>query len=145
MNTLDKLVHEYCCSRQTNTCRWPNEIFFNMVDIGAYNALVIFTKKNGNVGVATRSKRLYLELSKALCRPNIQRHLQTPQLPVKLRNLILNVLDQLSDSPTLAAPAQVEEVQSQGRCVLCPQRKLVHRQCTNCRPFISPNHAFYSV
>ena len=32
VDTLDKLVHEYSCSRRTN--RWPNKIFYSMLDIG---------------------------------------------------------------------------------------------------------------
>ena len=125
------IVHEYTCSRQTN--RWPNKIFFNMLDIGAYNAFVIFTKKNDNMVQTTRSRRrLYIEeLSKALCRPNIQRRLQTPQLSVKLRGLIENILDQPSDSRTPVTRDSVGDSPSQGRCVLCPRRKLARRRCTD--------------
>ena len=112
------------------------DIFQHALDIGAYNAFVIFTKKN-DMAQSTRSRRcLYIEeLSKALCRPNIQRRLQTPQLSVKLRSLIEKMLDQPSDSLTPAAQEPVGEAPSQRRCVLCLRRMLVRRRC---HEFICP-------
>ena len=40
VDTLDQCVHVYSCSRKSN--RWPTKLAFNMVDVMAYNAHVIF-------------------------------------------------------------------------------------------------------
>ena len=142
VDTLDKLVHEYSCSRQTN--RWPNKIFFDMLDVGAYNAFVIFMKLQGGMATSARSsRRLHLkEVTQSMCKPHILHRLQAPQLSLKLRGLLVNVLGETSDLPEQHIP-QVDHGQSQGRCALCPRRKLVRRRCIECHRFICPDHASY--
>lgn len=78
VDRLDKLIEEYSWSQQTN--RMLNKVFFNMVDMGAYNAFIIFTSENGKASPATRSRRRLCleELSEGLCLLKIQHRLQTP-------------------------------------------------------------------
>lgn len=44
VDTLDQLIRCYSCKRASK--RWPMAIFFNMIDIVAYNAFILFTQKN---------------------------------------------------------------------------------------------------
>ena len=44
VDTVDQVVHGYSCSRQTR--RWPTKLWFNMIDLAAWNAFVIWTSHN---------------------------------------------------------------------------------------------------
>ena len=44
VDTLDQCVHAYSCSRTSN--RWPNKVFFNILDVNTLNACRIFTQNN---------------------------------------------------------------------------------------------------
>ncbi|CAJ1076398.1 piggyBac transposable element-derived protein 4-like [Xyrichtys novacula] len=41
VDTPDQLIHNFSCQRRSR--RWPRTLFFNMLDISAYNAYIIFT------------------------------------------------------------------------------------------------------
>ena len=79
MDNLDKLVTGYSCKRRT--LRWPFVIFFNILDISAYNAFVIWMALNPdwNRGMLQRRQLFLEELGKALVIPQIQRrqHIRT--------------------------------------------------------------------
>ena len=76
---MDKLVSTYSCKRRT--LRWPLVIFFNMLDISAYNAFVIWMALNPEWNRRKlQRRRLFLEeLGKALMRPQIQRRQHAPR------------------------------------------------------------------
>ena len=40
VDSLDQLVHTYMCKRQSK--RWPMTLFFNMLDVGAVAALIVW-------------------------------------------------------------------------------------------------------
>lgn len=66
VDTLDQLVNTYTCKRKTN--RWPMIVFYNMIDIFAYNAFVLWTSINPDWnGNKFTKRRLFLEeLGKSL-------------------------------------------------------------------------------
>ena len=41
VDTLDQLVTTYTCKRKTK--RWPMIVFYNILEISAYNALILWT------------------------------------------------------------------------------------------------------
>ena len=82
VDNLDKLVTAYSCKRKT--LRWPLVIFFDMLDISAYNAFVIWRAQSPewNRG-KLQKRRLFLEeLGKKLVRPHIARRRNLPRTPV---------------------------------------------------------------
>ncbi|XP_060780363.1 piggyBac transposable element-derived protein 4-like [Neoarius graeffei] len=82
VDNLDKLVTTYSCKRRT--LRWPLVLFFDMLDISAYNAFVIWMSlhPHWNEGMLQK-RRLYLEeLGKMLVRPQIGRRQHLPRTPV---------------------------------------------------------------
>lgn len=81
VDNLDKLVTGYSCKRRT--LRWPLVIFFNILDISAYNAFVIWMALNPdwNRGKLQRRRLFLEELGKALVRPQIQRRQHIPRTP----------------------------------------------------------------
>ena len=44
VDTMDQLVH--CYSTKQMTCQWPMAIFYNMVDVSAPNALMVYLSLN---------------------------------------------------------------------------------------------------
>ena len=59
VDILDKLVCTYSCKRAT--ARWTMAFFFNLVDIVAYNALVLWITMNPNWHLGkSHARRLFL-------------------------------------------------------------------------------------
>ncbi|XP_056290507.1 uncharacterized protein LOC130206515 [Pseudoliparis swirei] len=79
VDNLDKLVSAYSCKRRT--LRWPLVIFFDMLDISAYNAFVIWMALNPewNRGKLQRRRLFLEELGKALVKPQILRRQHVPR------------------------------------------------------------------
>ena len=44
VDTLDQCLHAYSCPIKTNS--WSNKLLFNLLDIGAINAFVVFRHNN---------------------------------------------------------------------------------------------------
>ncbi|XP_070300249.1 piggyBac transposable element-derived protein 4-like [Salvelinus sp. IW2-2015] len=84
VDNLDKLVTGDCCKRRT--LRWPLVIFFNILDISAYNTFVIWMALNPdwNRGKLQRRRLFLEELGKALVRPEIQRKQHIPRSPASV-------------------------------------------------------------
>ncbi|CAJ1061480.1 piggyBac transposable element-derived protein 4-like [Xyrichtys novacula] len=81
VDTLDQLVHNFSCQRRSR--RWPLTLFFNMLDISANNAYIIFTHvdPSWNEGKRVR-RRLFLQaLATALTSPVIMRRQTLPRIP----------------------------------------------------------------
>lgn len=81
VDNLDKVTGTYSTKRMT--ARWPLVIFYNMIDISAYNAFVIFTEIfPGWNSSKLYKRRLFLEeLGKALVVPHIERRKHMPRTP----------------------------------------------------------------
>lgn len=81
VDSMDKLVTAYSCKRRT--LRWPLVIFFDMLDISAYNAFVIWmaVNKDWNRGKLQRRRLFLEELGKALVRPKTLRRQCVPRTP----------------------------------------------------------------
>ncbi|KAL1232358.1 PiggyBac transposable element-derived protein [Trichinella spiralis] len=79
VDNLDKMTSTYSCQRMS--ARWPLVIFYNIIDVSAYNAYVLWTEKHSawNVG-RLRKRRLFLEeLGKALVQPEMMRRKTLPR------------------------------------------------------------------
>lgn len=75
----DKVTATYSCRRMT-AC-WPLVIFFNITDVSAYNAFVIWSEinKDWNSGKFSR-RRIFLEqLGYAVVKPHIERRRRLPR------------------------------------------------------------------
>ncbi|XP_036006053.1 piggyBac transposable element-derived protein 4-like [Fundulus heteroclitus] len=81
VDNLDKVTRSYSTERMT--ARWPLVIFYNMIDVSAYNAFIIWTEIFPDWNVSKLYKRrIFLEdLGKALVTPHIQRRQHLPRTP----------------------------------------------------------------
>lgn len=84
VENLDKLLSCYSCQRRT--LRWPLVIFFDILDVSAFNAFVIWVAVNPEWKQNKLQRRRFFleELGKALVTPHIQRRQHVPKTPVSL-------------------------------------------------------------
>ncbi|XP_027874871.1 piggyBac transposable element-derived protein 4-like [Xiphophorus couchianus] len=81
VDNLDKVTGSYSTKRMT--ARWPLVIFYNIIDVSAYNAFVIWTEifPEWNVSKLYKRRIFLEELGKALVVPHIQRRHHMPRTP----------------------------------------------------------------
>eukprot|EP00066_Takifugu_rubripes_P029496 XP_011618762.1 PREDICTED: piggyBac transposable element-derived protein 4-like [Takifugu rubripes] len=111
VDNMDKLVTAYSC--KWRTLRWPLVIFFDMLDISAYNAFVIWMASNPEwKRVKLQKRRLFLvDLGKALVRPQIERRKHIPRTPASaamVRRIQKENAGVLSTKPTESQSAEPE-------------------------------------
>lgn len=122
VDTLDQLVRTYNCIRKTN--RWPIVLFMNLLNISAYNALVLYLhihpdyeRRSGKI-----RKRFLLELARSLI--GIE--------PAEQQNRPRN-------------PQPQQAANRQRRCSFCPRgldRKTT-RSCHDCNRPVCAAHVVY--
>ncbi|KAJ4427801.1 hypothetical protein ANN_25454 [Periplaneta americana] len=86
VDTLDQVTYTYTCKRKTN--RWPVIFFYNILDVSAYNAYVLWTSidPNRNANKLTRRKLFSEELEKSLTKEHIssRKHFSRTEEAIKL-------------------------------------------------------------
>jgi hypothetical protein len=133
VDVLDKLVRTYSCKRSTR--RWTVSLFFNLIDIAALNALVLWITANPDWNSSkSHRRRLFLrELGMQLVDAHVRDRLSRPQAK---RRQIQNSAQQsgfivVDDHPRVA---EISESKRLRRCVSCPRKKeqKTTRQCALC-------------
>ena len=136
VDVIDQCVHNYTCSRQTR--RWPNKIFFNIIDIAALNSFLIWKLEHPEWNSRKNFKRrLYLiELSKDLMQPQMLARSQYKGLHTRVRSVMITCgLPQQNQAQMCSAAAV-----SVGRCHLCLARRQTRGKCGNCNNFVCVDH-----
>ena len=83
VDTMDQMVSRYTCHRRTQ--RWPLAMFFNIFDVGALAAYLIYYENNNMLKKKTNQRRIFLhQLSEELAKP-LRIVLQTSKLCVIIR------------------------------------------------------------
>ncbi|KRZ81405.1 PiggyBac transposable element-derived protein 4, partial [Trichinella sp. T8] len=79
VDNLDKMTSTYSC--QGMTVRWPLVIFYNIIDVYAYNAYVLWTEKHPawNVGRLHKRRLFVEELGKTLVQPEMMMRKTLPR------------------------------------------------------------------
>ena len=135
VDTLDQCVHQYSCSRQTRW--WTVRMFFNLLDIAAWNAFLCWKLSNPTWNATKNFKRRLfpIELGQALVRPHMARQWESNiRLSVRNRIKAVGLIDTTpvrGNVPEEAATAGVR-----GRCYLCEVRRLSRTRCSNCKNFV---------
>ena len=56
VNILEKMIRTYTCTRMTR--RWPVSLFYNMIDVSAVNAYIVWQQLHGkNYWIFSKKKR----------------------------------------------------------------------------------------
>ena len=145
VDNLGKLVREYSCGRKTR--RWPLALFYQLLDIAAYNAFVIYMTKFPNYcSNMPNRRRLFLEdLGLALIEPELRARAASSftGLHRSLQRCITDVLRYLDSDIQTQHRQIVPGQRKRGRCVICPRTEdRKHRNtCATCGSFVCNLHA----
>lgn len=140
VDTLDKLASNYSCRRKTN--RWPIIVFYNILDISAINAFVLFLKINPTYKMnLLHKRRLFIEkLGLTLVTQHIEGRKHLPRAKAA-RELAMSI--QISEqTESLPEPSgNVATTGKRGRCHLCTRTDNKSSvKCFKCEQFTCKKH-----
>ncbi|XP_014853421.1 PREDICTED: piggyBac transposable element-derived protein 3-like [Poecilia mexicana] len=139
VDNLDKVTATYSCQRKST--RWPLVVFYNIVDVSAYNAYVLWIEINQHWNASKLyRRRIFLEeLGKALVTPKIQNQARPARSPAAAA-VIANVQVRASDQPTMDPLDKCAKKRK--RCQICPSRddSKTSTSCVRCKKFICRKH-----
>lgn len=143
VDTLDQLVSTYTSKRKTN--RWPMIIFYNMLDISAYNAFVLWTSINPdwNKNKLTKRRLFLEELGKSLVAPLITSRRSMPKTEEALK--MVKKYQGISQSQTPSSSVSSVAVVKRARCKFCSSKNdnKTNIVCGKCSKHICKEHATY--
>lgn len=132
VDTTDKLAATYSCKRGTR--RWPVCLFYNMIDLAAINAFVLFMHVNSSYHQKKLFKRrIFLkELGKMLTEPHRNARMKK-NIPITIKKKLLVVAG--DSSKNISSPKR-------GRCKECgPKRdRKTLTRCAVCQGFLCQEH-----
>ncbi|XP_056108635.1 piggyBac transposable element-derived protein 4-like [Rhinichthys klamathensis goyatoka] len=138
VDNLDKVTGTYSCKRKT--LRWPMVLFFNILDVSAYNAFVAWMEVNpGWKEGKTFRRRLFLEeLGKSMVTPLIQRRQNIPRA-LPSATLVRDI-----QTPEPGPSVGTGRGEKRKRCTLCaPKDVKTGTVCFKCRAHICKAHTLY--
>ncbi|XP_067253523.1 piggyBac transposable element-derived protein 4-like [Chanodichthys erythropterus] len=148
VDLLDKVVATYTCQRMTR--HWPMVIFFNMLDVSAYNSFVLWMEINPTWQKTKQYKRrLFLEeLGEALVTPYMKRRQHLPRTQSS-QNMVKEahyskVMEDYERSPRKKALlSPVSTPFKRKRCQVCESKnaRKTTMTCNKCNLYICGPHA----
>lgn len=130
VDVVDELISQYTVSR--NSCRWPLTVFYCLLNIAGINSQIIYTANTEN----KIERRIFLrELALELMKPQAETRLSIPNLPLKLRDSIKQLVGVEEKIPEA-------RVRVTGMCSLCPRRKnrKTKKTCCKCSAYLCNEH-----
>lgn len=140
VDALDKKCACYKVGRRTR--RWPQAIWFRIMDVAGVNSNVIFNCVAGNQTMARRN--FLTMLGRQLIQEHLERRVQEKRLPRELRSLIYRIGNIDETEPMVAQ--QPVQGRKRGRCHLCPySQKKESVVCNLCHHYICKNHKHIKI
>ncbi|XP_060754181.1 uncharacterized protein LOC132864778 [Neoarius graeffei] len=140
VDNLDKVTDAYSTKRMT--ARWPLVIFYNIIDVSAYNAFVIWSEicPEWNAGKLFKRRMFLEELGKALVVPHIEQRKSMPRTPTAAATV-----REIQDSASTSTPVREVSAGSKRkrkRCQICKPAVDVKTSstCVKCGKFICTKH-----
>jgi hypothetical protein len=139
VDRMDQMVQTYSCKRKTK--RWPMTFFFNIIDIGALAAFLVWTSKNPEWNNRKQHRRrvFLLQLGHDLVESHLNQRRQQPQAIQRDVRLAMQAIGQ---TVTISKADNISTTGGKKRCQLCPRerdRKVI-THCTNCNVACCPDH-----
>lgn len=152
VDLMDKMVGAFTIKRKT--LRWPVSMFYNIIDLAALAAYIIYKGNNPILGKKTDSRRTFLKtLGRELAMPAILTRSATPTV---YRNFSTKVaiecmLGKPVEMPVVLSLSAGKEIvrDSTGRlpilgvcykCLVTKNRRKTRKNCTQCRRPICAEH-----
>lgn len=158
VDTMDKMLGTYSVKRKTN--RWPQSFFFNILDVAALAAYIIYCDHNPSQNFAIRDSRrriLITQMGQDMCYPTIQNRAAKP---LSIRNFsIKNAIECIMGMPiseineqnpndSLVA-VEGEDINGRqrhkGNCHICKSesqsRRSSRRACVKCKKAVCKEHS----
>lgn len=141
IDTFDKLLRHYTCKRATR--RWPMVVFYNMIDVAALAAYVIYRLKNPHWNSKKNEKRRYFlkQLGMSLCHDYIQEHIANGNIQ-SARRRSLEQLQILYPEVARGIRRVDDRTTGRGRCTFCDRGvdRKVSKRCDDCQRFFCDEH-----
>ncbi|KAG8004740.1 hypothetical protein GBF38_016615 [Nibea albiflora] len=141
VDNLDKVISTYNCRRRT--LRWPLILFFNCIDVSAFNAFVLFTAvdPSWNQHKAFRRRLFLEELGKAMVSPEIMQRKRLPHAEAAAAIVVdLQTTTGLTETSNTAT-ATASSTRKRSRCWMCAGlKKKSASTCTKCNKCICRDH-----
>ncbi|KAM9323738.1 piggyBac transposable element-derived protein 4-like [Gastrophryne carolinensis] len=159
VDNLDKLTATYTCQRMTR--RWPMVVFYNILDVSAYNGFVLWTHIHQGWNSKKKNKRrMFLEeLGRSLVKAHIDQRERVPRDPAAAA-FVQQLQSSTSASPTPTATQRASSPASSStstttattpvrppdskrkRCQVCPSNKdrKTNTSCFTCKKYLCKEH-----
>ncbi|XP_049320225.1 piggyBac transposable element-derived protein 4-like [Astyanax mexicanus] len=141
VDNLDKVVSTYSCRRRTS--RWPLVLFFNCIDISAFNAFVLFTAVVPSWNQQrTYRRRLFLEeLGKSMVSSEIVRRRHPPRTAAAAAMVVDLQAPVAAHTETTDTAIGTTATRKRGVCWLCTGlKKRSSTTCIKCNRCICREH-----
>ncbi|CAL1687546.1 unnamed protein product [Lasius platythorax] len=154
VDVMDKMLGTYTTRRQTK--RWPLAFFYNIIDITALAAYLIYFMNNDMLHKRTNERRSFLrQLGEELCLPAIEdratnalysRHINIKTaIECMLKKSFFGAVN-ADDDVRLSARDHTGRTPVQGSCYICyaaphKRRRKTRKGCHNCSRPICNEHA----
>ncbi|KAG8004736.1 hypothetical protein GBF38_016611 [Nibea albiflora] len=136
-----QVISTYNCRRRT--LRWPLILFFNCIDVSAFNAFVLFTAvdPSWNQHKAFRRRLFLEELGKAMVSPEIMQRKRLPHAEAAAAIVVdLQTTTGLTETSNTAT-ATASSTRKRSRCWMCAGlKKKSASTCTKCNKCICRDH-----
>lgn len=151
VDKMDQLFSEYPTQRQTK--RWPLSLFFNMLDITALAAYIVYGMNNPMLPAKSNKRKQFLRsLAEALCMPIIEERALNRQVTrnfstkIAIESYFNRPLESmLNTEPSTSAAARTPKPIS-GSCYLCyaqetKRRRKTRKVCGKCKKPMCLEHS----
>uniref|UniRef100_A0A3P8SVH4 PiggyBac transposable element-derived protein domain-containing protein n=1 Tax=Amphiprion percula TaxID=161767 RepID=A0A3P8SVH4_AMPPE len=134
VDNLDKVVGTYSCRRKTS--RWPLALFYNLLDVSAYNAFVLWKAIHPEWEFSkTYQRRVFLEeLGHMLVSPEIARRPCPPRSTAAAA-----IVSGIQQPETELDPQPTSKMRR--RCELCTSRRRTASTCSSCGKCVCKDHS----
>lgn len=156
VDTMDQMVGRYTTHRRTQ--RWPLAMFFNILDVAALAAYIVYFENNNMIKKKTHQRRIFLrQLSEELCKPIIEDRSSNKQIMRHhaTKNAIEDMLGiYLGPVPTAekedAPRDSTGRLKVTGSCHLCyrltiKRRRKTRKSCAKCENPVCDEHSSTKV
>ncbi|KAJ8383623.1 hypothetical protein AAFF_G00215940 [Aldrovandia affinis] len=140
VDNLHKVVGTYSCRRKSN--RWPLTLFYNILDVSAYNAFVLWVAVDPSWNQTKKyRRRIFLEqLGQMLITPEMERRTHMPRTPSSAALVAEAQQGEDSGEPHLEEPGSSTTPKKRKSCQLCTVRKRCMNTCFKCGIYICRAH-----